>query len=320
MVFPVDRTGTMYGSGDPNATPSPEYTGVFIPTLWAGKLIEKFYAATVLAGIANTDYSGDIASFGDKVVIRTKPDVTISAYTADTTLQVERPSSASVELDIDKGFYFNAVLDDVMEIQMDLDALNMWSDDASEQMKIKIDDEVLTYLPTAVGATNSGTGAGAISTDIDLGGSGSPLLLSPTNILDKIVEAGQCLDENNIPEQGRWMVVPAWFAAMIKKSDLKDASLTNDGQTMLRNGRLGMIDRFTLYVSNLLPEGTETGKNPHHIPFGHATGLTFASQVTKMETLRAESTFGTLLRGLQVYGRKVTDDTAIGEIYGRNST
>lgn len=80
------------------------------------------------------------------------------------------------------------------------------------------------------------------------------------------------------------------------------------------------MDRFTLYVSNLLPEGTETGKNPHHIPFGHSTGLTFASQVTKMETLRAESTFGTLLRGLQVYGRKVTDGTAIGELYARNST
>lgn len=39
MVFPVDRTGTMYGSGDPNAVPSPEYSGVFIPTIWAGKLI-----------------------------------------------------------------------------------------------------------------------------------------------------------------------------------------------------------------------------------------------------------------------------------------
>lgn len=193
---------------------------------------------------SNTDYAGDIASYGDKVIIRTKPDVTINPYTADTTLLVERPSSASVELDIDKGFYFNAILDDVMEVQMDLDSLNLWSDDASEKMKIKIDEEVLTYIPTEAGSTNSGANAGKISGDIDLGSAGSPLLITPADVLDKIVEAGQCLDENNIPEQGRWMVIPAWLGAMIKKSELKDASLTNDGQTMLRNGRLGMIKQL----------------------------------------------------------------------------
>ena len=44
---------------------------------------------------------------------------------------------------------------------------------------------------------------------------------------------------------------------------------------------------------------------------GHAHGLTFASQMTKMETLRSESTFGTLMRGLQVFGWKVLDGTAL---------
>jgi hypothetical protein len=79
---------------------------------------------------------------------------------------------------------------------------------------------------------------------------------------------------------------------------------------MLRNGRLGMIDRFTLYGSNLLP--VEAGNNATNIFFGHSHGLTFASQLTKVETLRAETTFGTILRGLQVYGFKVVDGTALG--------
>ena len=41
------------------------------------------------------------------------------------------------------------------------------------------------------------------------------------------------------------------------------------------------------------------------------TALTFASQMTKMETLRSEQTFGTILRGLQVYGAGITDSTAL---------
>ena len=86
----------------------------------------------------------------------------------------------------------------------------------------------------------------------------------------------------------------------------------------MRNGRLGMIDRFTLYSSNLLPTAPEApGGAATWIIAGHSHGLTFASQLTKMETLRAESTFGTIMRGLQVYGYKVTDGTSLTALYAR---
>lgn len=302
----------------------PDYSGVFIPTLWSGKLIEKFYAATVLAAIANTDWAGEIRNMGDKVVIRTKPTITIRDYQVNQDLEIERPTSNVVELQIDKGKYFNTALDDVMETQSDMNLLNMWADDASEQLKIKIDTEVLTYVPTEVAAENEGGVAGKISGNIDLGADGAPggtpgtnsLQLVPrapaageTEIIDAIVRLGQTLDEQNIPETGRWLVVPAWFAGMIKRSELRDASLTNDSMTMLRNGRLGMIERFTLYMSNLLPVDATHGYT--NIMAGHSHGLTFASQLTKMETMRSEKTFANTMRGLQVYGRKVVDGTAI---------
>jgi hypothetical protein len=82
----------------------------------------------------------------------------------------------------------------------------------------------------------------------------------------------------------------------------------------MRNGRLGVIDRFTLYATNLLPQGVADGlgAGETQIFFGHKHGLTFASQMSKMESLRAESTFGSLMRGLQTFGFKVVDGTAIG--------
>ena len=105
------------------------------------------------------------------------------------------------------------------------------------------------------------------------------------------------------------MIIPAWMATKIKRSELRDSSLTNDGMSVLRNGRIGMIDRFTLYTSNLLLNSSRE----FTIYAGHPHAMTFASQLTKVETLRAESTFGTLMRGLQVYGRKVIDGTALVE-------
>lgn len=298
--------------------PTPPYTGEFIPELWSGKIIEKFYDATVLAAIANTDYEGEITSYGDKVNIRTKPTITINDYNAYDSLTTEAPSSSGVELLIDQGKYWSTVLDDVMEVQSDLDHFSLWADDASEQMKIDIDTDVLAGISADVAAANQGATAGVQSgTSLNLGVAGTPVVVTATNAIGKIIECGQILDENNIPETGRWIVIPAWLAALIKTSELKDASLTGDGVSMLRNGRLGMIDRFTLYASNLLPYGTTDAA--HSIFFGHSHGLTFASQLTKVETLRAESTFGTILRGLQVFGFKVVDGTALGILYASRS-
>lgn len=42
----------------PAASGTPTYVGTMIPEVWAGKLLYKFYDATVLAAISNTDYEG----------------------------------------------------------------------------------------------------------------------------------------------------------------------------------------------------------------------------------------------------------------------
>lgn len=294
----------------------------FIPEIWSGKLIEKFYAATVLAAISNTDYEGEIRNQGDTVKIRTKPTITIKDYRADGALELERPKGSVIDLTIDKGKYFNTILDDVMEVQSDLNNMSMWADDASEQMKIVVDTEVLTGLQGQANAANRGATAGKVSGDINLGTDAAPLAVVPADpqtgevdVLDVILRLGQALDEQNIPEQGRWLIVPTWFSTYIKRSELRQAYLSGDGVSMLRNGRIGMVDRFTIYVSNLLPSGVAAGLTAGNtaIYAGHSHSLTFASQVNNVETLRSEMTFGTILRGLQVYGYKVVDNVALAE-------
>jgi len=303
---------------------SPAYSGapaggVFVPEIWSGKLIEKFYAATVLAAISNTDYEGEIRNMGDKVKIRTKPTIQIRDYTLDMALTVDRPSGTTVELTIDNAKYFNLVLDDIMRLQSDMELLSMWSDDAAEQMKITIDTSVLANIYAAIAADNKGATAGIVSDNINLGVSGTPLIVTAANVTDVIVDMGTALDEQNIPETGRWLVIPPWFGGLIKKSDLSNASISGDGVSLVRNGRLGMIDRFTLYSSNLLPKVTDTTHKVTYILGGHNAGLTFASQLSNVETLRSEATFGTLLRGLQVYGYKVLDGTALVGMYAAPS-
>jgi hypothetical protein len=324
MAFGLATGGTtppIYPVG--SAQPSPAYSGTFIPEIWSAKLIEKFYAATVLSAISNTDYEGEIKNHGDKVHIRTKPTITISPYLVGGDLAVQRPGAPIVDLNIDQGQYFNVILDDVMKIQSDINLMSVWSDDAGQQMKIVIDTAVLLGLINqATAVTNRGATAGAITANINLGVTGTPLPLvanSPSagqvDILDAILRLGQTLDEQNIPEAGRWIVIPTWASTLIKKSELRQAYMSGDQQTMIRNGRIGMVDRFTVYVSNLLPNGVAGGlaAGEYALFAGISHALTFASQMTNMETLRSERTFGTIMRGLQVYGFKVVDGKAMAQ-------
>jgi hypothetical protein len=291
----------------------PNYSGNFIPEIWSGKLIENFYDATVLAAISNTDYEGEIRQFGDTVNIRTTPEITIRSYVKGQTLTVENPDKPKIQLVIDKGEYFACVEDDVDKVQSDINLMDTWSKDASERMKIKIDQRVLTDMLTDIASTNKGATAGEQSASFNLGTTGSPLTVtkdgasSTTSVIDLLVDMGTVLDEANCPEQDRFVVIPAKMAGLIKKSELKDASLTGDGMSIVRNGRLGMIDRFTIYVSHNLY--VSSGK--YNIIAGHKMGFTFASQMTNMETIRSESTFGNIIRGLQVYGYKVVKGEAL---------
>jgi hypothetical protein len=309
-IYPVGSSGNSLQS-----------TG-FIPEIWSGKLVEKFYASTVLAAISNTDYEGEIKNKGDRVKIRTKPTITIRNYDSDGLLALDRPTGGTVELYIGNGKYFSLILDDVMEVQSDLNILSMWSDDAAQQLKIVVDQDVLTGIVGQMAAQNQGTAAGVITGSLNLGVQGTPLAVVGRNpgtgqveLLDVLMRMGQCLDEQNIPEVGRWVVMPAWAGRQIKQSELRQAYLSGDSVSMLRNGRLGMVDRFTIYISNLLPNNSSDSAqfNAGEWPIfaGHAHGLTFASQISKVETLRSELTFGQILRGLQVYGYQVVDGRAL---------
>jgi len=285
----------------------PQYSGNFIPEIWSGKLIQNFYDATVLSAVSNTDYEGEIRQYGDTVNIRTTPEITISTYVKGQTLAVQSPEKAKLQLMIDKGEYFACIEDDVDKVQADIAMMDTWSKDASERMKIKIDTRVLTDLLPDIAAANKGNTAGRITGNIDLGSTGTPVAISKTNVLDYIVDLGVVLDEANAPESDRFLIIPAKMAGFIKKSDLKDASITGDSSSVLRNGRIGMIDRFMLYTSHNL--AVSSGK--FSLIAGHKMGFTFASQMTNMETIRSESTFGNIVRGLQVYGYKVVKPEAL---------
>lgn len=305
-VYPINALAT---------PPVIDTSGSLIPTIFSKRMLERFYDASIAPMISNTDYEGEIRNMGDKVIVNRVPAITISDYEIGDLLTYERPATETTELLINQGHSWSFQLDDVQDAQQLTNMLPLWADDASERMKIRVDTNILAFLLGKALAANRGATAGRISADINLGTGAAPLQVGngagDVNPIDLIVDLGTVLDEQNIPESNRKLIVPAWFAGMIKKSELKDASLAGDGTSIVRNGRIGIIDRFELYVSNLLPSPTAPANKA--IFAIHPKAMTFAAQLSKTEKLRAESTFGDLMRGLMVYGRQVMLPEAVAE-------
>ncbi len=300
----------------PVAAGNADLSGKYIPQLYASKLLEAFYARTLFGAIANTDYEGMIRQQGDKVIIRGLPDIVIhEGYEKHQALTFETPDPSTVELVIDKGQYFAIRVDAVDIAQADIPFLTKWAVHGAEQAKIAIDRNVLSNIYGSVNAYNKGLTAGLKSASINLGVSGTPLALTKVNVLDTIVDCGTVLDEQDITQEGRFLVLPAWGCGLIKKSDLKDASLTGDGTSIMRNGRLGMIDRFEVYLSNLLSTNSSGGYTATECIFGHKIATTFAMQVTEKKIVDNPTGFGLLLKVLQVYAYKVVQPKALGHLH-----
>jgi len=264
----------------------------FIPEVFSKLLQAKFYKKSILPAISNTDYEGEISGQGEKVTIRTVPAVTINNYAG--TITTQELTTAKVEMLIDKAKYYSFKIDDVLAAQADINMLEGASSDASEGMRIAVETDVLAA---------SVTGATTI---------GAQTTITAANILANILAIATSLDTLNIPEEGRFIVLNPAQISLLKQSELRQAYLTGDSTSPLRNGKVGMVDRFNVYQSNMLykpASGSDAGYT--HVLAGHPKGMSFASQFTNTETVRMESTFGDQVRGLKVFGSKVVTPDAL---------
>jgi len=304
------------------------YSGTFIPTLWSGKLLAKFYQNTMLSEICNTDYEGELKNQGDTIRIRTAPSISIQDYTAGMNLVTETPEPIYQDMQINKGKYFSVQTNDVLAQQSDMNLMNMFTEDAAKQLKIAIENEVFynSFITEGAAAANSGATAGAISAGYNLGT--DVAASTKANILSTILQMSAVLDEQNVPEDGRFLVITPNQRNALMSSNIAQAYFTGDQSSVIRTGKIGMLDRFTVYVSNLLPRGaadeawndglgsltpgaSASAVDRTMMVAGTKHAISFAATISKTETLRNQDDFGDKVRGLAVYGRKVVKDDAL---------
>jgi hypothetical protein len=104
------------------------------------------------------------------------------------------------------------------------------------------------------------------------------------------------------PADGRFVIVPSWYHAMLLKDDRFVRAGTAKTDQVLANGMVGEAAGFTIMKSNNVPNTTNT---LYKIIAGHKMAFSYAEQIVKVEAYRPEKRFSDAIKGLHVYGGKL---------------
>jgi len=294
---------------------SGQTNGFFIPEIYSKKVQIALRKAAVAEAICNTDYMGEISSFGDTVNIVKEPQIAVADYTRGLAVVATNLTDQELVLTIDQAKSFSFKIDDLEKRFSHVNFQAVAADNAAYALRDAMDSNILEAI--GAGATVT-TGMGTTSVPIDIGfGTGE------VDPLNQMSLAAKELDEANAPEDGRWFVAaPEWYNQLANTSSKLLSVDFNAGQGSIRNGLVasGLLRGFQMYKSNNVPTNDLSGATPAGAGdapmalFGHISATSAASSMNKVETIRDTGTFSDVVRGLMVWGRKVLRPEITGKI------
>ena len=296
----------------------------FLPKVYSKQVLNFFRKASVVEAITNTDYAGEIAAFGDTVRIIKEPEITVYQYERGADVTQTKLTDQEVSLTVDIANAFKFIVDDIETNMSHVNFRDVATSSAAYALRDAFDAGVIATMIAGVSASSpnhilgsdsatdlaSGTFDGTGNLDIGFGS-------DEHDPIDVLGHMARLLDEQNVPEEGRWFVASPEFYEVLASSSSKLLSVDyNAGQGSIRNGLVssGLLRGFNMYKTNNIAATTNAAGQ---CLAGHMSSTATAQTITSTEVIRDPDSFGDIVRGLHVYGAKVLRGEAmVSAFYG----
>ena len=303
---------------------STQANSFFLPAVYSKKVLNFFRKASVIEAITNTDYAGEITAFGDSVKIVKEPSITVYQYERGADVTQTKLTDAEITLIVDTANAFKFKVDDIESSMSHVNWREAASSSAAYALRDAFDEGVLATMFSGVASSSpnhilgsdsasdlaAGTFDGTGNLDIGFG-------TSEHDPIDLLGHMARLLDDQNVPEEGRWFAASPDFYEVLSETASKLLSVDyNAGQGSIRNGLVtsGKLRGFNMYKTNNIASTTNAAGK---CIAGHISSTATAQTITSTEVLRDPSSFGDIVRGLHVYGAKVLRDGAlVSAFYG----
>lgn len=279
------------------STTSNSSYSAFIPELWSQKLNNMLEKNCVMLQCVNRNWEGEIKNQGDTVKIITPAKVSVSTLT-DDNISYSSLAPTSMDLKIDQKKFFAFKIDDVSAVQSNTDIMEAHLSNAKKAIE-EVQDSYLLGLHTDVPTANI------------VGSEESPITLSKTTIYENFVNLALALKNSDAVHSGArpWVVInPTIESYLLQSSEF--ISAYNVADETLREGSIGRIAGMDVLVSTNLTDVD----SKYYVLAGTNEAITFASQLSKIESLRDKDSFSDLVRGLYLYGAKTVQPKALAKM------
>lgn len=269
-----------------------------IPEVWSARLLVALDKALVFAGpqVTTRAYEGEIRAQGDTVRIRSISDPTVASYTkGSTTITPEQLTDTQRSLTIDQAKYFAFEVDDI-------DAAQSAGGEMAEALRraaYKLRDVADQFVAAKYTEVASANQVGTVSVTTGA--------LAYTQIRKLKV----ALDEADVPNEGRYVIVPPWYGGLLLEEDKFVRVDASGSDQALRNGIIGRALGFDVLQSNNV---VNTTGDDWAVLAGIPDAIAYAEQIVKVETYRPQDSFSDAVKGLHVYGAKVIRPTALASV------
>lgn len=228
----------------------------FIPELWSDEVLAAYKANLVMPQlVTNMPFTG---KKGDTVHIPRPTRGGATAKTTATGVTLIAESNTAFDLTIASHFEYSRLIEDIASIQA-LDSMRQfYTDDAGYALATVVDDALHDEGAKFAAPDAAPTVAGSAYSKAVIGGDGSTVWAAATSgngtaLSDAgIRNAIQSLDDNNVPQRMRALVVPP-----VEKNNLlglarfTEQAFTGEagGSNSIRNGLVGDIYGIPVFVS-----------------------------------------------------------------------
>lgn len=306
----------------PAAAGYPQYSGTgLLPPIYSTRLQERFACEAIVPSITTTDYIGELRGKGDQITFFNEPIVATYEYSKDMEMQADTIELEPKTIMVNKGRYWNIKIDMLDEQMSPMwnTALQAALKNAGVALKQDIDSEVLAFMLANVDANNQGPNAGIQTGAYNLGQVGAPVTVTSANVTEVLTHLSGVLDEQCVPQEGRYLVMPPIFKTYILNSQLSNAMfMGGSGQTILLNGRIpGTIAGFEIYLSSFLPSQIDpgTGQLAFDILAGIRPAAVYAMTVQEQRVKEGIHSFSKYYQGLVAYGYDVVRPEGLARLY-----
>ena len=296
----------------------------FMPEIYSKKVLNFFRKASVAEAITNTDYAGEISAYGDSVKIIKEPVISVDQYERGGSITATTLTDNEVTLVVDTANAFKFIVDDIETSMSHVNFKEVASSSAAYALRDAFDTGVIAKMFAGVPASSPNHILGSDSaTDLAAGtfdGTGNldiGYASGEHDPIDVLSHMARLLDEQNVPEEGRWFLAnPEFYEQLVQTSSKLMSVDFNAGQGSIRNGLVssGKLRGFDMYkTNNIAATSNAAGK----CIAGHMSAVCTAQTIINTEVVRDTASFGDIVRGLHVYGAKVLRPEAlVSAFYG----